>query len=392
MTDFLVGLFVKNHHKTSDPAVRMRIGNFAAALGIVTNVLLFGVKILAGTISGSISITADAVNNLSDSGASLIALIGFKISGKPADSGHPFGHGRMEYIATLFVSFIIVILGYQLTVDAVGKILHPQEVLFNGAVTAVLAVSVVLKLWQCIFYRKIGKKIDAPAMRAASMDSRNDAVATASVLTAAVVSLLTGFNLDGYIGTAAGLFIIAGGIKLTVETIGPLIGAAPRKELVDHICRKVKSYDGIIGIHDLSVHSYGQTECFASLHCEVSAGQDVMLSHDLIDNIERDFLAEGIHMVIHLDPVVTDDERTNLLKARVQDILGSISPNIGLHDFRVVWGVTHTNLIFDVAVPFNFELSDAELVRLISDRISEIDGTYYAVVTVDHDDNTSYSQ
>jgi divalent metal cation (Fe/Co/Zn/Cd) transporter len=224
------------------------------------------------------------------------------------------------------------------------------------------------------------------------VDSRNDAISTGSVLVAAVVSRLTGFNLDGYIGTVVGLFIIAGGIKLTVETIGPLLGAAPRKELVDRICRKVKSYDGVIGIHDLSVHSYGQTGCFASLHCEVSAGQDVMLSHDLIDNIERNFLAEGIHMVIHLDPVVTDDERTNLLKARVKDILRSISPNIGLHDFRVGWGVTHTNLIFDVAVPFNFTLSDAALVRLISDRISELDSAYYTVVTVDHDDNTAYAQ
>jgi cation diffusion facilitator family transporter len=386
MTNLLIRAFIRNPESTSDPAVRRRYGNFAGIVGIVTNLVLFVMKIIVGTMSGSIAITADAVNNLSDSGSSIVTLVGFKISGKPADSGHPFGHGRMEYIAGLIVSFIIVIIGYQLVVSSVQKIVRPQEAAYNIYVIAVLAVSIVIKVWQCLFYRKIGKKIDSLTLLATSSDSRNDVLATASVLIAAAVTMLTGFNLDGYMGAAVGLFIIISGMKLTFETISPLLGAAPKKELVEDIRRRVLSYDKIIGIHDLSVHSYGQCDCYASLHCEVPAEQDVMVSHDVIDNIERDFLKEGIHLVIHLDPVVTGDERTNELKARVEALVKRVSPRIGIHDFRAVWSLTHTNLIFDVAVPYQFEWSDQELVLILTERISELDPAYNAVITVDHDD------
>lgn len=386
MTSLLIRAFIKTPENTSNPVVRRRYGNVAGAVGIVTNLLLFVVKIIVGTMSGSIAVTADAVNNLSDSGSSLVTLVGFKLSGKPADSGHPFGHGRMEYIAGLMVSFIIVIIGYQLIVSSVQKILHPQETAYDLYVLAVLAVSIAVKAWQCQFYRKLGRRIDSLTLSAASADSRNDVLATASVLIAAVVTMLTGFNLDGYMGAAVGLFIVVNGIRLTFETISPLLGAAPKKELVEDIRRRVLAYDKIIGIHDLSVHNYGQCECYASLHCEVPAEQDVMVSHDVIDNIERDFLREGIHLVIHLDPVVTGDERTNALKARIESLVEKISPRIGIHDFRVVWSLTHTNLIFDIAVPYGFERSDRELVEMISEGISALDPTYNAVITVDHDD------
>lgn len=386
MTSLLIRAFIKTPENTSNPAVRRRYGNMAGAVGIVTNLILFIIKIIVGTLSGSIAITADAVNNLSDSGSSLVTIVGFKISGKPADSGHPFGHGRMEYIAGLIVSFIVVIIGYQLIVSSVRKIIQPDITRFDMIAVVVLCASIVIKAWQSAFYRTVGRRIDSLTLKAASSDSRNDALATASVLLAAVVSMLTGFSLDGYIGAAVGLFIIVSGIKLTFETISPLLGAAPEKELVEKIRHKVLSYDTIIGIHDLSVHNYGQGECHASLHCEVPAEQDVMVSHDVIDNIERDFLKEGIHLVIHLDPVVTGDERTNNLKARIESLVEQISPRIGIHDFRAVWGITHTNLIFDVTVPFGFEQRDTELIAMISDRISALDPTYRAVITVDHDD------
>jgi cation diffusion facilitator family transporter len=386
MTNILVRAFIKNPENTSDPAVRGRYGSLTGIVGIATNLLLFVIKIIVGTLSCSIAITADAVNNLSDSGSSLVTLVGFKISGKPADSGHPFGHGRMEYIAGLIVSFIIVIIGYQLIVSSVRKIIQPDITRFDIIALAVLCASILIKAWQSVFYRTIGRRIDSLTLKAASSDSRNDALATASVLLAAVVSMLTGFNLDGYIGAAVGLFIVVSGIRLTFETVSPLLGAAPEKELVEKIRRRVLSYDTIIGIHDLSVHNYGQGGCYASLHCEVPAEQDVMVSHDVIDNIERDFLEEGIHLVIHLDPVVTGDERTNELKTRIESLVEQVSPRIGVHDFRVVWSITHTNLIFDIAVPYGFERRDKELIAMISDRISALDPTYRSVITVDHDD------
>ncbi|NMA24041.1 MAG: cation transporter, partial [Clostridiales bacterium] len=385
MTNILVRAFIKNPENTSDPAVRGRYGSLTGIVGIATNLLLFVIKIIVGTLSCSIAITADAVNNLSDSGSSLVTLVGFKISGKPADSGHPFGHGRMEYIAGLIVSFIIVIIGYQLIVSSVRKIIQPDITRFDIIALAVLCASILIKAWQSVFYRTIGRRIDSLTLKAASSDSRNDALATASVLLAAVVSMLTGFNLDGYIGAAVGLFIVVSGIRLTFETVSPLLGAAPEKELVEKIRRRVLSYDTIIGIHDLSVHNYGQGGCYASLHCEVPAEQDVMVSHDVIDNIERDFLEEGIHLVIHLDPVVTGDERTNELKTRIESLVEQVSPRIGVHDFRVVWSITHTNLIFDIAVPYGFERRDKELIAMISDRISALDPTYRSVITVDHD-------
>ncbi len=386
LTSLLIKLFIKDYQNTSNFRVRERFGKFASIMGIVSNLLLFIIKIIAGMFFNSISIIADAINNLSDSGSSIITLVGFKISGKPADKNHPYGHKRMEYVSGLIVSIIIVILGIQLIISSVGKIINPEVTRFSMVSVVILVISILIKLWQSLFYRKIGKMINSTTLMATSIDSRNDILSTSAVLIAVVITHLTGFNLDGYIGTLVALFILVSGVGLIKETINPLLGTAPSKELVDSIYEKILSYDGIIGLHDLTVHNYGEGQCFASVHCEMSAENDIMVSHDVIDNIERDFLKEeGINLVIHLDPVVINDTRTNKLRAEVEYILENLSPKIGMHDFRVVWGRSHSNLIFDVVVPYDFQWSDDELVKLISDKIYELNSNYYSVITVDHD-------
>ncbi|WP_352420511.1 cation diffusion facilitator family transporter [Proteiniborus sp.] len=386
MTNLLIKLFIKDYQNTSNFRVRESYGKFASIAGIASNLLLFLIKIIAGIVFNSISITADAINNLSDSGSSIITLIGFKISGKPADENHPYGHKRMEYVSGLIVSFIILVLGLQLIINSISKIINPQATKFSIISVFVLVVSIMIKFWQSMFYRKIGKRIKSTTLIATSIDSRNDILSTSAVLIATIVTYLTGFNLDGYMGVVVALFILVSGVGLVKETISPLIGTAPTKELVDKIYNKILSYDGIIGLHDLTVHSYGEGQCFASVHCEVSAENDIMVSHDIIDNIERDFLNdEGINLVIHLDPVVTNDPRTDRLRDEVEYILKNLSPQIGMHDFRVVWGVSHSNLIFDVVVPFDFQWSDDELIKLISDKIYEFNPNYHSVIIVDHD-------
>ncbi len=386
MTNLLIKLFIKEDTNMGNPHIREHYGQFAGAVGIVSNFLLFVIKIIAGILFKSIAITADAVNNLSDSGSSLITLIGFKLSKKPADAKHPYGHARMEYISGLIVSFVIIFLGLQLFQSSVKKIIAQHQADFSIISIVILFIAILIKLWQCLFYRKIGLIIDSVTLKTAAADSRNDCIASAAVLIAAVITKMTNINLDGYMGAAVAVFIVISGIKLVNETISPLLGMAPTKKLVDEIYKKILSYEGILGLHDLTVHNYGVSKCFASVHCEVSAQQDMMISHDIIDNIERDFLRDmGIHLVIHLDPVVFDDEKTNKLNAKVQKIINDISPEISIHDFRVVWNVSHATLIFDVVAPFGFKWTDDELVEIISDKVGEIDEKYYCVITVDHD-------
>lgn len=385
MTNLLIKLFVKDYHNTSNIRVRQSYGKFAGIVGIVSNLLLFVIKIITGMLFHSISITADAVNNLSDSSSSLITMMGFKISGKPADVEHPYGHARMEYISGLIVSFIILVLGFELIKSSIDKIINPEEAEFSILSIVVLVIAILFKLWQCMFYQKIGKIIDSTTIMATSVDSRNDILATSGVLAATITTRLTGINLDGYMGAVVALFIMVSGARLVMDTVSPLLGTAPSRELVDSIYKKILSYDGIIGLHDLTVHSYGAGQCYASVHCEVPAEVDIMVSHDIIDNIERDFLKErGIHLVIHLDPIVTNDEKTNKLKAVVEKLIEDISPKIQMHDFRVVWGVSHSNLIFDVIMPFDSQWSDDELIKLISDKIHTINASYEPVITVDH--------
>ncbi len=386
MTNLLIKLFVKDNQNTANFRVRGCYGKFAGIVGIASNFILFLIKIIAGMLFNSISIIADAVNNLSDSGSSVITLVGFKISGKPADDKHPYGHARMEYISALIVSFIILFLGIQLILSSIDKIIHPQIAQFSIISVLVLAAAILIKLWQYLFYRKIGRTINSSALMATSVDSRNDIITTSAVLIAAFITYLTGFNLDGYMGVLVALFILVTGIKLINDTISPLLGVAPSKEIVDGIYNKILSYDSIMGLHDLTVHNYGAGKCFASVHCEVCAEQDIMVSHDIIDNIERDFLKDmGIHLVIHLDPIITNDERTNELKAIVKNLIVEISPKISMHDFRVVWSVSHSKLIFDIVVPFDFQWSNEELIEQISDRIHKLYDNYHSVITVDHD-------
>lgn len=386
MFDFLIQKFVQNYQNPDDIKVREHYGRFSGAVGIITNTLLFMMKMITGLAFNSISIMADAINNLSDCGSSVVTLVGFKMAGKPADEEHPYGHARIEYLSGLFVSFVILIIGFQLVQSSFGKILNPQKTAFGVIAVVVLIVSALIKLWQGWFYKKVGKIISSTTLIVTAADSNNDVFSTLAVLAGVLITYFTGFNLDGYMGLVVAILIMVTGVRLIIDTSNPLLGTAPSKELVDEIYKKIMSYNGILGTHDLNVHNYGPMRRFASVHCEVSAGQDIMVSHDIIDTIERDFLREkGIHLVIHLDPIVTNDERTNNLKACVREIIQSISPKISIHDFRVVWGTTHTNLIFDVCVAFGFSISDSDLTNLIAEKISEFNLTYFVVLTVDHD-------
>lgn len=384
MTDLILRIFVRDHKNTEDPAVRDKCGRVAGAVGIVTNFLLFLMKIIVGTVFHSVSVTADAVNNLTDSGSSVVTLIGFKMASKPADEKHPFGHARIEYLSGVIVSFIVIFLGLQLGMSSIEKILTPEENALTPVALVVLVISILAKLWQCLFYRKVGRMIKSESVEATSKDSRNDVIATSVVLLGAVITMLTGVNLDGYMGAAVALFIVFSGVQLTISTADPLLGQAPEGELVQTITEKMLSYPGIIGMHDLAVHNYGVGRCFASAHCEVDAKNDILVSHDLIDNIERDFSRDlGIHMVIHLDPVIVGDARTDALHCKVQSLVTALYPTVTIHDFRVVWGVTHSNIVFDAAVPFAVKDSDAVITQKLEAEIQKLDPDYRTVVTID---------
>lgn len=384
MTDLILRIFVRDHKNTEDPAVRDKCGRMAGAVGIVTNFLLFLMKIIVGTVFHSVSVTADAVNNLTDSGSSVVTLIGFKMASKPADEKHPFGHARIEYLSGVIVSFIVIFLGLQLGMSSIEKILMPEENALTPVALVVLVISILAKLWQCLFYRKVGRMIKSESVEATSKDSRNDVIATSVVLLGAVITMLTGVNLDGYMGAAVALFIVFSGVQLTISTADPLLGQAPEGELVQTITEKMLSYPGIIGMHDLAVHNYGVGRCFASAHCEVDAKNDILVSHDLIDNIERDFSRDlGIHMVIHLDPVIVGDARTDALHCKVQSLVTALYPTVTIHDFRVIWGVTHSNIVFDAAVPFSVKDSDAVITQKLEAEIQKLDPDYRTVVTID---------
>lgn len=384
MADLILRIFVRDHKNTEDPAVRDKCGRVAGAVGIVTNFLLFLMKIIVGTVFHSVSVTADAVNNLTDSGSSVVTLIGFKMASKPADEKHPFGHARIEYLSGVIVSFIVIFLGLQLGMSSIEKIFTPEENALTPVALVVLVISILAKLWQCLFYRKVGRMIKSESVEATSKDSRNDVIATSVVLLGAVITMLTGVNLDGYMGAAVALFIVFSGVQLTISTADPLLGQAPEGELVQTITEKMLSYPGIIGMHDLAVHNYGVGRCFASAHCEVDAKNDILVSHDLIDNIERDFSRDlCIHMVIHLDPVIVGDARTDALHRKVQSLVTALYPTVTIHDFRVIWGVTHSNIVFDAAVPFSVKDSDAVITQKLEAEIQKLDPDYRTVVTID---------
>ena len=387
MTDLLSRIFIKNHRNTSDVRVRSAYGTLVSMVGIILNVILFAAKFLVGTLFGSVSITADAVNNLSDAGSQIISLVSFRISAKPADREHPFGHARIEYVTSMIVSFLILLIGIELLKESVSKILSPAPPERSWVAVAVLGGSILVKLWLGLFNKQIGKRIDSSVMRATATDCLSDALSTTAVLISSLILLLfptVTLNLDAYMGVIVAVLILVAGLKILNETKNSILGEAPDDEIVEMINNTVAKYEGAIGIHDLIVHNYGPGHVIAALHIEVDGKVDIFVSHDMIDNIERDLRKNcGIEATIHMDPVVTDDERVNHLKPLVQAAVAEIDPSLRIHDFRFVEGATHTNLIFDVAVPFEIKASDAEIKRQIADKISRIDPTYFTVVTVD---------
>lgn len=380
----LFRLFIQNADETDNPAVRNAYGKFTGIFGIITNILLFFVKVTLGFVTSSISVTADAINNLGDAGSSFITMFGFKIAGKPADAKHPYGHARMEYISGLIVSCLITAIGFDLLIGSVEKIISPSPTEHSAVSIIILAATLLVKLFQWLVYRSAGKRIDSKSLIASSADSINDVISTSVVVIGSIITLTTDINLDGWLGCAVSLFVIYSGIKLITETSDPLLGAAPDADLVQKLSDKILSYDGVIGIHDLMVHNYGFGRCFASVHAEVPADTNIMISHDTIDNIEFDVLEEmNIHLVIHLDPVETDNPRLTDIKTAVMLILQSKDPRISMHDFRVVFGDTHTNLIFDVDLPFEYDTDDDSFCFELTKDIRKIDPTYNTVITVD---------
>lgn len=384
MITILTKLFIKDHTNYSSPAVRRAYGVLCGTVGICLNLLLFAGKFSAGLLSGSIAITADAFNNLSDAGSSIITLIGFRMAGHKPDPDHPFGHGRIEYISGFLVSLLILLMAFELIKSSAGKILHPQEVLFSPVVVAILTASILVKCYMALYNLRVGRQIDSAAMKATATDSLSDMLATTAVLIATLIARYTGLKIDGYCGVLVGLFILYAGFQAARDTLNPLLGQAPDPAFVKQIEEIVMSYNDILGIHDLIVHNYGPGRVLISLHAEVPADGDLLTLHDTIDLAEHRLHRElGCSAVIHMDPVCIHDEQTSRLKELVQQVVAAIDERLTIHDFRIVTGPTHTNLIFDVVTPYNFDYSDAGLCELINRRLKEQDETYCAVIDVD---------
>lgn len=385
MRKLLLKIFIKDYKNTTNPVVRGKYGTLSGIVGIISNLILCAIKILAGILSGSVSILADGINNLADAGSSIVTLIGFKLSSKPADEDHPFGHERIEYLTGVIVSFIILLIGGTLFISSFEKILDTDATMeISAPIFIILGISILIKLWQAMFYKKNAKAIDSEALHATSQDSLNDCISTVAVIIGMIIYATTSFSIDGYIGVLVAIFIIISGIKMVKETISPLLGENIPKELSDKISNKVMSYPGILGVHDLVVHSYGPNKAYATIHAEVSGSVDVFLTHDLIDNIERDFRNElNIDLVIHMDPIDTEDERTQHLKEVVQKILVEYDSVLTLHDFRIVPGPTHTNVLFDINMPIKFKVTPSQLRKDITSKIKEYDETLNPVIQID---------
>lgn len=382
MTQLLLRLFVKNHKDTSDPKVRSAYGKLAGIVGILCNILLFAGKLLVGILSGAVSVTADAVNNLTDASSSVVTLLGFKLAERPADEEHPYGHARIEYLSALGVAAMILIIGVELAKGAWEKILHPAAVNVSPVVVGVLIASILLKLWMSLFCNTLGKKINSKALEATGTDSRNDVLSTLAVLCSLLLSHFLHWNIDGYIGMAVALFILWSGCSLAKETISPLLGESADEELVASIRDLILSHDGVLGIHDLLVHDYGPGQCFASVHAEMDAGADPLLCHDILDDIERHAKEQlRVRLVVHYDPIVTNDEELNHMKALVEQEVKAVEPTLSIHDFRMVRGVKHTNLIFDLVLPFSMKGREEELKKRIDERVQFEDRKYYTVIT-----------
>ena len=380
MIQILAKRLIPNWQHTEDPAVRRGYGVLCGVVGICLNILLFLGKFLAGAVSGSIAITADAFNNLSDAGSSVVTLLGFKLAAQEPDRQHPFGHGRMEYVSGLVVAMLILLMGVELFKSSVEKIFQPEAVSFSLPALAVLAASMAVKFYMSCYNRAVGKRIDSSAMLATATDSRSDVLATAAVLVSTVVEHFTGLPVDGWCGLVVAALILKGGVGAAVDTVSPLLGQPPSPELVEAVEKLVMSHREIVGIHDLVVHDYGPGRLMITLHAEVPAEGNMLDLHDVVDTVERE-LAEQMHCVatIHMDPIVTD-ETTIHLRRQVAEVVQTVDPRITIHDFRMVPGPTHTNLIFDAIVPFDLPMDGGEAEQAIRAKVRQMPGNYYAVV------------
>ena len=385
MISILAKRFIKDYNNMKSPHVRHSYGMLCGIVGIVLNILLFAGKFLAGTISHSIAITADAINNLSDAGSSFITLAGFKLASQKPDPDHPYGHGRIEYLSGLFVSLLIILMAVELIKTSFNKIIHPTETTISPLVIVILVVSILVKFYMSVYNSKVGKQIDSAALLATAADSRGDMLATLLVLISSAIAYFFGIQIDGYCGLLVGLFILYAGFNAAKETINPLLGKAPDKEYVEKIEEIVTSHDLILGIHDMMIHDYGPGRVVVSLHAEVPSDGDILEMHDLIDHIEHD-LSEmcNCEAVIHMDPISVNDPETAELKEKIRSIITSIDENLQFHDFRIVKGPTHTNLLFDVLVPYKFPIKDSELIVMIDRKVKELNPAYFIVVKVDH--------
>jgi len=385
MLKLLSRLSAKDNAQTPSAQERAKIGRFSGLVGLFCNILLFAGKLAIGILSGSVSITADAMNNLSDASSSIVTLIGFKLAEKPADSDHPYGHARYEYLSGLGVAALIIVIGFELAKSSVDKILNPSPVTLSVPVVIVLSASILIKLWLSLFNKKLGNLIHSSALQAASADSRNDVIATAAVLIAAILESATSWQLDGFFGLGVAVFILYSGCTLAKETISPLLGEAASPELRNLIVETISSHPKILGYHDLMVHDYGPGQRFASLHVEMDHKEDPFACHEIIDNLERECLnLHNVHLVIHYDPVVTDDEHLIGIRNQVLSLLCGFDSRLNLHDFRMVEGKDHTNLIFDVSLPDDLKKQKNAIISHLETQLKAQTGqTYYTVITFD---------
>ena len=385
MVNLITKLFIKNSDAVSNPDVRTAYGNMSGAVGIFLNLCLFSAKLVSGILTASISVIADAFNNLSDAGSSLVTFLGFRLAGRPADKEHPFGHGRYEYLTGLVISFLILLVGIELLKSSVDKILTPEAVTSMNLISAIiLGASILVKLWMFYFNKILSKKIDSSALRATATDSLTDSVATSIVLIGLIFSHYTGVNIDGYLGVGVAVFILIAGIRTFKESISPLLGTPPKQEFVDDIKRAVLSDEMIVGLHDLIVHDYGPGRCIISLHAEISDKEDLLKAHDKIDLIEKELENKfNCLATIHMDPIASDDEYTVSLMAKVVSVLKTISKDFSVHDFRVVQGETHTNVIFDLVVPYDCKDKNESIRKKSTELIQDIDSKLVPVIYIE---------
>ena len=386
MTNLLVKWFVKDAENVQNSQVRTRYGILASIVGIILNIILFAVKAIIGLVIGSISVTADAFNNLSDAASSIISFVGVKIANRPADREHPFGHGRYEYIAALVVAFLVFEVGVTCFRSSLDKVFHPQAIEFKLVLVIILGLSILVKVWLAIFNRKLGKKINSSVMKATSADAFGDVLITSATVISIIVGYFTNLKIDGYMGLLVSLLVLYAGFGIAKDTLEPLIGEAISPETYDLITKKVESYEGIVGSHDLIVHNYGPSKTMATIHAEVPSDMNIEIAHDLIDGIERDVLREfDIFLVIHMDPLEVNNQVVNELKSKVMDIIEGLDKNASMHDFRMVSGDHHINIIFDLVIPHDYSLEqEKELLFNIIDRISAMDKRYQCVITPEH--------